>query len=125
MWTPALCSTAKSSFEHPLTFGATPRLDLVHVLSEAVQTRTPTVEIGDNMRQFLTRLGMQTSGGQSGGYTVLKRQIEALTACRMPIGVAIDEKAVTIQTQPISRIETWIHPANQDGSQRTLWPGVL
>lgn len=103
--------------EQPLPYGATPRLVLVHVSSEAVRTRNPTVEIGDNIRQFLRRLGMQTSGGKRGGYIVLKRQIEALAACRMTIGMATDEKVVTVHTQPISRFEAWIHPANQDGPQ--------
>jgi hypothetical protein len=108
--------------EQPLPYGATPRLVLVHVSSEAVRTRQPAVEIGDSMRQFLMTLGMQTSGGERGGYTVLKRQMEALSACRMTLGMYADGRAVTVHADPIKRFDAWLH---QDGLQRTLWPGVL
>jgi hypothetical protein len=76
---------ARDFVEHSLPYGATPRLVLVHVSSEAVRTRQPAVEIGDSMRQFLMTLGMQTSGGRRGGYTVLKRQMESLATsiCRL------------------------------------------
>ncbi len=69
--------------EQPLPYGTTPRLVMVHVSSEAIRTRNRSVEIGDSMRHFLTMLGMQTSGGTRGGYTVFKRQMEALAACRL------------------------------------------
>lgn len=108
--------------EQPLPYGATPRLVLVHVSSEAVRTRQPAVEVGDSMRQFLLTLGMQTSGGRRGGYTVLKRQMEALAACRMTLGMYADGRAVTVHADPIKRFDAWLH---QDGLQRTLWPGVL
>lgn len=108
--------------EQPLPYGATPRLVLVHVSSEAVRTRQPAVEIGDSMRQFLVTLGMQTSGGCRGGYTVLKRQMEALAACRMTLGMYADGRAVTVHADPIKRFDAWLQ---QEGSQRTLWPGVL
>ena len=111
--------------DQPLPYGATPRLVLVHVSSEAVRTRQRSVEIGDSMRQFLTRLGMQTSGGRRGGYTALKRQMEALAACRMSIGMFAHGKAVTLDAKPIKRFEAWLHTGDQDGPQRTLWPGVL
>ena len=108
--------------EQPLPYGATPRLVLVHVSSEAVRTRQPAVEIGDSMRQFLMTLGMQTSGGRRGGYTVLKRQMEALAACRMTLGMYTGGRAVTVHADPIKRFDAWLQ---QDGLQRTLWPGVL
>lgn len=108
--------------EQPLPYGATPRLVLVHVSSEAIRTRQRTVEIDDSMRQFLTRLGMQTSGGRRGGYTALRRQMEALAACRMTLGMAVGGKVTTVDAKPIKRFEAWLQ---QDGTQQTLWPGVL
>lgn len=108
--------------EQPLPYGATPRLVMVHVSSEAIRTRSRSVEIGDSMRQFLTRLGMQTSGGPRGGYTALKRQMEALAACKLTLGMTREGRAVTLDAKPIKRFEAWLQ---HDGSQRTLWPGVL
>jgi hypothetical protein len=111
--------------DHPLPYGATPRLVLVHISSEAVRTKCRTVEIGDSMRQFLVRLGMQPSGGRRGGYTALKRQLEALAACHMTIGMYANGQAVTMNAKPIEKFQAWITPSDQDGSQRSLWPGVL
>lgn len=108
--------------EQPLPYGATPRLVMVHVSSEAIRTQSRRVEVGDSMRQFLTTLGMQTNGGTSGGYTTLKRQIESLAACRLTLGMCAQGRVVTKKADPIERFEAWLQI---DGPQRTLWPGVL
>lgn len=108
--------------EQPLPCGAIPRLVMVHVSSEAVRTRSRSVEVGHSTRQFLTTLGMQTSGGARGGYRALKRQIQALAACRLSLGMQSEGRVTTIDAKPIRRFEAWLH---QDGGQGTLWPGVL
>lgn len=108
--------------EQPLPYGATARLIMVHISSEAVRTRSRTVEIGDSTRQFLTRLGMRSSGGQRGSYTALMRQMRALAACRLTLGMQAEGSAVTLDAKPIRRFDAWLH---HDGSQRTLWPGAL
>lgn len=108
--------------EQPLPCGTPPRLVMVHVSSEAIRTRQRTVEIGQNMREFLAMLGMTTSGGTRGGYAALRRQMEALAACRLSIGMQTDDRVVTVDAKPIKRFEAWLH---HDGGQRTLWPGVL
>jgi len=108
--------------EQPLPYGTVPRLVMVHVSTEAIRTRQRSVEIGDSMRQFLTMLGMQTSGGARGGYTILRRQMEALAACRLTLGMYAEGRVVTVDAKPIKRFEAWLH---RDGSQRTLWPGVM
>lgn len=106
----------------PLPYGAIPRLVMVHVSSEAVRTQSRSVSVGDSMRQFLTALGMSPSGGARGGYTAFKRQMEALAACRLTLGMQADGKVVTVDAKPIDRFEAWLQI---DGSQRTLWPGVM
>lgn len=108
--------------DRPLPYGTVPRLVMVHVSTEAVRTRQRRVEIGDSMRQFLTTLGMQTSGGERGGYRILRRQMEALAACRLTLGMFDQGRAITVDAKPIKRFEAWLQ---QDGDQRTLWPGVL
>ena len=108
--------------DQPLPYGTTPRLVMVHVSSEAIRTQQRKIEIGDSMRQFLTQLGMQTSGGPRGGYTALRKQMEALAACRLTLGMHAEGRVVTMDAKPIKRFEAWLQ---QDGSQRTLWPGVL
>lgn len=108
--------------EQPLPYGATARLIMVYISSEAVRTRSRTVEIGDSTRQFLARLGMRSSGGQRGSYAALMRQMRALAACRLTLGMQTDGRAVTLDAKPIRRFDAWLH---QDGPQRTFWPGEL
>lgn len=108
--------------EHPLPYGVIPRLVLVYLSSEAVRTRRREIELGDSVRRFLERLGMSISGGPRGGYAALRRQMDALAACRMSIGLTVDDRVVTTDAKPIRRFEAWLH---EDGGQRTLWPGVL
>ncbi len=108
--------------QQPLPYGTIPRLVMVHLSSEAIRTRNRRVELGDSMRQFLLTLGIQTSGGERGGYTVFRKQMEALAACRLTIGMKSEGRVVTVDAKPIRRFEAWLQ---QDGSQQTLWPGVL
>jgi hypothetical protein len=111
--------------EQPLPYGVTPRLVMVHVSTEAIRTKNRSVEVGDSMRHFLEQLGMSTSGGERGGYATLRRQMNALAACRLTLGMQVENRVVTVDAKPIKRFEAWITPGCHDGSQRTLWPGVL
>ena len=107
---------------HPLPYGTTPRLVMVHLSSEAIRTQNRRVELGNSMRQFLQTLGIQTNGGERGGYTMFRKQMEALAACRLTIGMKSEGRVVTVDAKPIKRFEAWLQ---QDGQQQTLWPGVL
>lgn len=106
----------------PLPYGTRPRLVMVYISSEAIRTKSRTIEIGDSMYEFLKRLGIDPSGGPRGGYTMFKKQMEALVACRMNLGLSLPDRDITINTQPISRFEAWLVC---QGPERPLWPGVL
>ena len=106
----------------PLPYGTKPRLVLIHISSEAIKTRNREVAIGRSAREFLIRLGIDTSGGAHGGYTMFRKQMEALAACRLILGFSEDDRDVTINTQPISRFEAWVH---REGEQTAMWPGVM
>jgi len=99
----------------PLPYGTRPRLALVHVSSEAVRTKSPTVEVGHSAREFLLRLGISTGGEE---YANFNRQLRALAACRMSLGVGLE----TLDTKPIKRFAAW---ASLSDKQRALWPGVI
>ncbi|MBF0321783.1 MAG: replication protein [Magnetococcales bacterium] len=105
----------------PLPYGTRPRLVMVHLSSEAVRTKSRTIEVGDSIYEFLKRLGIDTSGGAKGGYTMFKKQMEALAACRLSLGLSLPDRDITINTQPISHFEAWL----VDGPGRALWPGVM
>jgi hypothetical protein len=123
--------------EQPLPYGAIPRLVLVHISTEAVRTRSRVIDVGDSMREFLLRLGLQPTGGARGGYTALRKQMQALAACRMTLGMTDGARVTTIDAKPIKRFDAWLfhghphtnHDMNQDGSQsaggvEALGPGA-
>jgi replication initiator protein len=99
----------------PLPYGTRPRLALVHLSSEAVRTRSPAVEVGHSVREFLLRLGISTGGEE---YANFGRQMRALAACRMSLGVGLE----TLEAKPIRRFAAWV---GSSPHQRALWPGVI
>jgi hypothetical protein len=101
--------------QQPLPYGTRPRLALVHVSSEAVRTRSPVVEVGHSVREFLLHLGISTGGEE---YANFNRQMRALAACRMSLGVGLE----TLDTKPIKRFSAWM---SASPNQRALWPGVI
>lgn len=105
--------------EQPLPYGVRPRLAMIHVSSEAVRTQSSVVDIGGSTHEFLKRLGMDTSGR---GYALFKTQMNALASCRLTLGYASGETAVTIDAKPFKRFEAWLNPTDK---QSTLWPGEL
>lgn len=106
--------------EQPLPAGPKPRLALCHLNSEAVKTRCPVVEADRSARKFMERLGLNTDGGSS--YSLFKRQMKALAACRMTLGFGGKEHPTTVDSKPIKRFEAWL---TREGSQLALWPGVI
>lgn len=105
--------------DQPLPYGAKPRLVLIHLCSEAVRTKSPTVEVGQSAREFLRRLCLDEGGHE---FSRFRAQMEALAACRMTIGFSTADKDVTISTQPISRFEAWVQ---HDDRSIGLWPGSM
>lgn len=108
--------------DQPLPYGSRPRLVMMHICGEALRASSREVHVGDSMREFLQALGIDTNGGPRGGYTMFKKQMEALAACRLRLGMSLEGRDVTINTQPISRFEAWLQ---RDGQQRAMWPGVM
>lgn len=111
--------TGRKWQEHPLPYGAKPRLVLMHLCSEAVRTGRPEIEVGRSAREFLSRLGLDNSGHE---YARFRAQMEALAACRMVLGFSSEDRALTISTSPISRFEAWMQ---HDSKSLGLWPGTM
>jgi hypothetical protein len=105
-----------------LPYGTHPRLVMVHISGMAVRSRSRVIPIGESMRDFLIALGIPPNGGKTGGYTMFKRQMQALAACRLQLGMSIGPLDRTITTQPIERFDAWFTP---DSRQRNLWPNEI
>ncbi len=57
-----------------LPYGSYPRLLLAWVTTEAVRTKSPTLQLGDSLSQFMANLGLSATGGRWGSIPRLKDQ---------------------------------------------------
>ena len=117
-----LLSPTGERIAQPLPYGSRARLLLLHLCSEAIRQKSPTIHIEDSLTAFIRSIGFTVTGGKNGTLTSFKQQINALAACRMSIGVWNGTRAKTINAQPFSEINVWL-PANPD--QRMLWPSTI
>lgn len=107
----------------PVPYGAKPRLLLIHICTEAVRTRSPTVSIADSMSAFMRELGLHVTGGKRGSIAGFKQQLNALAASRMQMLFSDDDKQMVINPAPVvRRMDLWFP---KDAKQRTLWPSEI
>ena len=105
--------------EQPLPSGTRPRLVLINLCSEAVRTRSPTVDIGGSVREFLRRLNIDAGGKNMAHF---RRQMLALSSCHMALAMTTAKGTTQIDAKPIDAFQAW--HTNEDG-QQTLWPGYI
>ena len=107
----------------PLPFGPKARLILMHLCSQAVQTKSPTIDLNDSFTGFVRELGFNDSGGPRGALTAFKQQLNALAACTMKVsawqpGIGVRTERIT----PIKSFDLWLSDNMHQGS---LWPSSL
>lgn len=107
-----------------IPYGAMPRLMLAWMNTFAVKNRTPIIQVGDSASEFLRMLGKDTSGGKKGTFTAFRKQIQALSSCKMTLGYNVDGYAHTYNGNPVKQFDAWLHDGSDVG-QRSLWPGVI
>ena len=67
-------------------YGSLPRLVLIHIMTEAVRTRSRHIVLGNSFTDWMRRLGMRTiSYGPRGSATLIKEQVDRLLACEWMI----------------------------------------
>nr|BAA89406.1 replication protein [Rhodopseudomonas palustris] len=106
----------------PLPFGPKARLVMMHLCSEAIRQKTPTIEIAESFTAFVREMGFSDSGGRKGPLTAFKEQINALAACTMRVSVWDGVRAKTKTVNPFDEVEVWL-PPHLD--QRSLWPSTV
>ena len=108
--------------QQPVPYGAMPRLMLGYMNTFAVRNKTPEIPVGDSASAFLKMLGKSTSGGKTGPYTTFRKQVMALSACRMTLGFNANGRAYTFDGKPIEQFDAWLQSTEE---QRPLWPGSV
>ena len=67
-------------------FGSLPRLILIHIMTEAVRSRSRHIVLGNTFSDWMRRLGYQTiSYGPRGSATLIRQQLDRLLACEWMI----------------------------------------
>lgn len=99
-----------------IPYGIRPRLTLIHLVSEAVRTRSREIEVGGSINEFLKTIGMDTSGR---GYAAFRTQAAALFSCRMTLGWLGGE---VTKLDVASSYDAWL---SNDGQQLAMWPGSV
>ncbi|MBI1318966.1 MAG: pirin [Candidatus Hydrogenedens sp.] len=99
-------------------YGSRARLILLYLQTEAVRNRSPEVELGRSMRNWLERMGT-TTGGKS--YIDVRDQASRISACRMtffwPSGP--DDRAIGFSKESI--VQSGIQLYDWDDEQPRLW----
>ncbi len=106
----------------PVPYGPKARLILLHLCSEAIRQKSPTIEIADTLTGFVREMGYPNSAGARGPVTAFKKQLNALAACTMRMSVWGQGKVSMRHITPIEALDLWI-PNNPN--QRTLWPSTV
>lgn len=99
--------------------GTKPRLFLLDVSAEALRKNSKHVYVEKSFAAYLRRVGSKNTGGQRGSLTEFRKQIGALAAADVRLGVFNEEKAVTIHQNFIEGISAWVTKA---GGTKTPWP---
>lgn len=102
-----------------LPSGTRPRLVLIHACSEAVRTRSPNIEIGDSVSDFLRQLKIDTDGRTM---KYFRREMMALSVCEMSFAWRAGDELVQTKAPPIRKFSAWMV---DDGQQRCMWPGHM
>jgi hypothetical protein len=67
-------------------YGSLPRLILIHIMTEAVRTRSRHIRLGETFTDWMRKMGFRTiSYGPRGSATLIKDQLDRLLACEWMI----------------------------------------
>ncbi|HWA28494.1 MAG TPA: replication protein RepA [Lacunisphaera sp.] len=64
-------------------YGSIPRLILAWITTEAVRTKSPIIQLGESLADFLRQLDLGNHGGVRGDITRLRNQMDRLFASRV------------------------------------------
>ncbi|GEP03656.1 replication protein RepA [Methylobacterium oxalidis] len=91
-----------------LPYGPKARLVLLHLCTEAVRQRSPSIEVAQSLSGFMREMGFAVTGGERGTIRQFKEQLNRLAACTMQIGLWDGEaRARTLNVPPFRSLDLW------------------
>jgi hypothetical protein len=103
-----------------LPFGPKARMILMHINQEAIQQKTPEIQIEETLSKFVRRTLNLDSKGRN--MRMVKEQLARLSAASIRLGLVKDGRAVTVNSQIVSAFDIWFP---KDERQRVLWPSTI
>ncbi|MFK5597989.1 replication protein RepA [Methylobacterium sp. HMF5984] len=107
-----------------LPYGPKARLVLLHLCTEAVRQRSPTIAVADSLSGFMREMGFAVTGGERGTIRQFKEQLNRLAACSMQIGLWDGhDQASTLNVPPFRSLDLW-RPTARDGAKDGMREGA-
>lgn len=106
-----------------LPFGTIPRLLLSFLTTEAVRTKSLEVELGNNLSDFLRKLGMVPTGGRWGSITRVRTQAEQLFSCAISCRYDADGHVGIKHVTPVAEAHLWWDPRRP--GEAALWQSTV
>lgn len=103
-----------------LPFGPKARMILMHINQQALQQKTPEIEIQTTLTKFVRRTLELAPHGRN--MRTVKEQLGRLSAASIRLGVVRDGHAVTVNSQIVTAFDIWFP---KDERQRVLWPSTI
>ena len=113
--------TADSAYGLP--YGTYPRLILAWITSEAVRRKSAELELGDSLRQFMVKLGLECSGGDQGTAPRLREHMRRLFTSTVSATVRRDGEWHNLGFRPVERISMFWDPKRPE--QTTIWRSCI
>ena len=110
-----------SSGKTKLPFGNLPRLLLAWACTEAVQTQSRVLVLGDSVAEFMRKLDIYSSSGEK--YTRLREQMQRLFNVHVQLIYENAHGEVSINSLVADRTELWWNPKRPN--ERSLWESKI
>ena len=96
-------------------WGPKARLIIPYINKQAVVTKSPTIDLGASLRNFMTSVGVPV-GGRNG--RAITSQIENIAAAQFVLGEWENDRATTKRAAVSNEITFWLE---RDADQATFW----
>jgi Plasmid encoded RepA protein len=103
-----------------LPFGPKARMILMHINQQALQQKSPEIEIQSSLTSFVRRTLELAPHGRN--MRTVKEQLARLSAASIRLGVVRDGHAVTVNSNIVTAFDVWFP---KDDRQRVLWPSTV
>tara|TARA_R110002167_G_scaffold292530_2_gene497175 strand:- start:700 stop:1590 length:891 start_codon:yes stop_codon:yes gene_type:complete len=111
-----------------LPYGSIPRLLLAYMATEAVKSQSREIQLGNNLSQFMKKLGLIPTGGRWGSITALKDQVRRLAYCSMTLTQTVlneDSGAITENFSNLNIASGGSFHWAKNPDQKDLWASTV